>query len=78
MSGHGICGYAGHGMGLADSHVLYPMRLPEYGRAMLVDAHKWRAILRLGRAGSSVCLTFTQSKTYQLISQVDGDHSQPG
>lgn len=55
--GHGICGYAGHGMGLADSHVLHPMRRPEYGRAMLVDAHKWRPILCLCSSGSPVCST---------------------
>ena len=58
VTGHGLCGYTGNGLGLADRHVLYPMRRYEYGRAVLIHAYKWRLILCFGRPRTSVRTMF--------------------
>ncbi len=51
--GHGICGNARHGLGMAHRHGLHPMRRHEHGGALLVHADQWRSLLRIRRPGSS-------------------------
>lgn len=43
--GNGICWYTGNGMGMANCDDFYSVRCDEYGRALFVNANKWRIVL---------------------------------